>query len=98
MRHITCSIIAGIALCVIGLAAAVCGDDAKPSGAPPEGEVTHHTFDHSKIFPGTVRDYWVYVPKQYASTSARSRCEAQTPSSPRSSRLNHSSDARRTLS
>ena len=27
--------------------------------------MTEYTFDHSKIFPGTVRDYWVYVPKQY---------------------------------
>src|SRR6188474_1795412 len=33
--------------------------------APPKGEVTKYTFDQSKIFPGTVRDYWVYVPKQY---------------------------------
>jgi gluconolactonase len=32
---------------------------------PPKGEVKHYEFDHSKIFPGTVRDYWVYVPKQY---------------------------------
>ena len=24
-----------------------------------------YSFDHSRIFPGTVRDYWVYVPKQY---------------------------------
>src|SRR5438552_5496660 len=31
----------------------------------PIGEVTKYTFDRSKIFPGTVRDYWVYVPKQY---------------------------------
>lgn len=31
----------------------------------PEGEVQQHKFDNSKIFPGTVRDYWVYVPKQY---------------------------------
>jgi sugar lactone lactonase YvrE/enterochelin esterase-like enzyme len=31
----------------------------------PKGEVTKYTFDHSKIFPGTTRDYWVYVPKQY---------------------------------
>jgi gluconolactonase len=30
-----------------------------------KGEVTKYTFDQSKIFPGTVRDYWVYVPKQY---------------------------------
>jgi sugar lactone lactonase YvrE/enterochelin esterase-like enzyme len=31
----------------------------------PTGEVTKHTFDQSKIYPGTVRDYWVYVPQQY---------------------------------
>src|SRR3954453_4981146 len=31
----------------------------------PKGEVTRYTFDQSKVFPGTVRDYWVYVPKQY---------------------------------
>src|SRR4029079_1120632 len=31
----------------------------------PKGEVTKYTFDKSKVFPGTVRDYWVYVPKQY---------------------------------
>ena len=29
----------------------------------PKGEVTKYTFDPSKIFPGTVRDYWVYVPQ-----------------------------------
>jgi gluconolactonase len=33
--------------------------------APPKGEVTQHTFEQSKIFPGTFRDYWIYVPKQY---------------------------------
>jgi sugar lactone lactonase YvrE/enterochelin esterase-like enzyme len=31
----------------------------------PRGEVTKYSFDKSKIFPGTVRDYWVYVPRQY---------------------------------
>jgi gluconolactonase len=31
----------------------------------PKGEVTKHLFDRSKVFPGTVRDYWVYVPQQY---------------------------------
>jgi sugar lactone lactonase YvrE/enterochelin esterase-like enzyme len=33
--------------------------------APPKGDVTKHTFASSKIFPGTTRDYWIYVPKQY---------------------------------
>lgn len=31
----------------------------------PKGEVIQKTFSDSKIFPGTVRDYWVYVPQQY---------------------------------
>jgi len=31
----------------------------------PKGEVTKHTFKDSKIFPGTEREFWVYVPKQY---------------------------------
>ncbi|MDE2508504.1 MAG: SMP-30/gluconolactonase/LRE family protein [Planctomycetota bacterium] len=31
----------------------------------PRGDVMKFSFDHSKIFPGTVRDYWIYVPKQY---------------------------------
>src|SRR5262245_26076547 len=33
--------------------------------APPTGEVKKYSFEQSKVFPGTVRDYWVYVPKQY---------------------------------
>src|SRR5439155_16939923 len=28
-------------------------------------EVSKYTFEQSKIFPGTTREYWVYVPKQY---------------------------------
>lgn len=31
----------------------------------PKGEVTRYSFASSKVFPGTVRDYWVYVPRQY---------------------------------
>lgn len=38
-----------------------------PSTQPsvPKGEVRKYTFDHSTIFPGTTRDYWIYVPRQY---------------------------------
>ncbi len=32
----------------------------------PKGEVMKFTFENSKIFPGTWREYWVYVPKQYS--------------------------------
>lgn len=31
----------------------------------PKGEVKQYSFEQSKIFPGTFRDYWIYVPKQY---------------------------------
>ena len=31
----------------------------------PKGEILKFTFNQSKIFPGTTREYWVYVPVQY---------------------------------
>jgi gluconolactonase len=31
----------------------------------PKGEVLRFSYDRSTIFPGTTRDYWVYVPAQY---------------------------------
>jgi len=31
----------------------------------PKGEVIKFVFKDSKIFPGTVRNYWLYIPKQY---------------------------------
>jgi gluconolactonase len=31
----------------------------------PKGELIRLTYKSSKIFPGTVRDYWIYVPAQY---------------------------------
>lgn len=31
----------------------------------PKGEVLKFAFDKSKIFPGTWREYWVYIPAQY---------------------------------
>jgi enterochelin esterase-like enzyme len=41
------------------------GPDSKPQPAVPKGELIKLTFDKSKIFPGTTRDYWIYVPAQY---------------------------------
>ena len=41
------------------------GPDSKRQKGVPKGTVTKHRFANSKIFPGTVRDYWIYVPKQY---------------------------------
>ena len=40
------------------------GPDSKPQPDVPKGVVTKDVFDESAIFPGTTRDYWVYVPKQ----------------------------------
>lgn len=40
------------------------GPDADRRPGVPEGRVTKHTWQ-SRIFAGTTRDYWVYVPAQY---------------------------------
>jgi enterochelin esterase family protein len=41
------------------------GPDSLDQPDVPKGEVTKYTWDQSKIYPDTVRNYWVYVPKQY---------------------------------
>jgi enterochelin esterase-like enzyme len=43
----------------------VLGPDSLEQPGVPKGEVSKHSWNESKIYPGTVRDYWVYVPKQY---------------------------------
>lgn len=40
------------------------GPDSRVQAGVPRGTVTKHTWT-STIYPGTVRDYWVYVPAQY---------------------------------
>ncbi len=40
------------------------GPDAERHAETPKGTVAKYTWT-SKIFPGTVRDYWVYVPAAY---------------------------------
>lgn len=42
------------------------GPDSEPQTVP-RGEVRQASFTTSTIFPGTTRDYFVYVPKQYDS-------------------------------
>jgi len=39
--------------------------DSQPQPGVPRGQVEKFTFANSQLFPGTVRDYWVYVPAQY---------------------------------
>jgi gluconolactonase len=41
------------------------GPDSKPQEGVPRGDVMRFTFAGSKIFPGTTRNYSIYVPKQY---------------------------------
>jgi gluconolactonase len=41
------------------------GPDSKPQPGVPRGEVLKFSFGPSTLFPGTMRDYWVYVPAQY---------------------------------
>src|SRR5262245_43031119 len=45
------------------------GPDSMEQSDVPKGKVTKYTWK-SEIFPGTVRDYWVYVPAQYDANKA----------------------------
>ena len=49
------------------------GPDSQPQ-AVPRGEVRTGKFETSKIFPGTTREYFVYVPKQYDAAKPACRC------------------------
>ncbi|HVK01852.1 MAG TPA: hypothetical protein VM490_00105, partial [Armatimonadaceae bacterium] len=42
------------------------GPDSQAQPGVPKGEVLKFSFEDSKVFPGTYRDYWVYVPAQYS--------------------------------
>ncbi len=42
--------------------------DSQPQDGVPKGEVIKFTFAESTVFPGTTRDCWVYVPRQYDPT------------------------------
>jgi len=41
------------------------GPDSFRQEGAPQGTVTTHIWNESKIFPGTIRRYYVYVPQQY---------------------------------
>src|SRR5258707_8276951 len=45
------------------------GPDSQPQEGVPRGQITKYKWE-SKSFPGTVRDYWVYVPAQYKADKA----------------------------
>ncbi len=45
------------------------GPDAQPHPGVPRGALIQMSpFTNSSVFPDTVRDWWVYVPKQYDSS------------------------------
>lgn len=39
--------------------------DSMPQSGVLKGTVTQHRWEQSQVYPGTVRDYWIYVPAQY---------------------------------
>jgi enterochelin esterase family protein len=41
------------------------GPDSLPQEATPRGTITHHRLASHAIYPGTARDYWLYVPQQH---------------------------------
>ena len=41
------------------------GEDSMPKDGVPKGTVTEHVWKDSKVFPGTIRNYYVYLPVQY---------------------------------
>lgn len=41
------------------------GPDSLYQDGVPRGTVTQHQLSDSTIYPGTTRDYWIYVPAQY---------------------------------
>lgn len=63
MRSLT---LTALTIAIALLANPAIGDDTPPSHA---GELTQFVFEDSEIFPGTQRDAWVYVPKQYDRTT-----------------------------
>jgi len=61
---------------VIGASAAVLaqpyrlGPDHERQPSVPQGSVSKHTWTSTRLYPGTVRDYFVYVPAQYKAGTA----------------------------
>jgi enterochelin esterase-like enzyme len=41
------------------------GPDSSPQPGVPRGTISDHVWTTSRVFPGTKRRYWIYVPAQY---------------------------------
>jgi enterochelin esterase-like enzyme len=48
------------------------GPDSFPQPAVPQGEVSEHVWEMSRVFPATERRFWVYVPAQYSASEPAS--------------------------
>src|SRR4051812_524157 len=64
LRLVVASLIVSVTSLVCTAQISSSGTNAAPSDIP-KGEVLKFSFESSKIFPGTYRDYWIYVPAQY---------------------------------
>ena len=65
MRTVIVLLASFMSLAALGADNFPLGPDSEVQPDVPKGKVTKYTFNSSKIFPGTFRDYWVYVPQQY---------------------------------
>ena len=66
MQYLTLRLLATLsflATCSLSADLPLSPDSERRPGVP-EGKIEKFTWT-SRIFPGTVRDYWVYVPAQY---------------------------------
>ncbi|MBT5925991.1 MAG: esterase family protein, partial [Verrucomicrobia bacterium] len=50
---------------VIAAAPQLIPSEAAYQTGVPKGTITEYVWDQSKVFPGTWRHYWIYVPAQY---------------------------------
>jgi sugar lactone lactonase YvrE/enterochelin esterase-like enzyme len=71
-------VVLSVAAVLLASCAVVSGARAQPAteataetlvASPPTGEVIQREFAASKIYPGTTRNYWIYVPAQYDGTT-----------------------------
>lgn len=61
-----CAALLTIALSALAADDYELGPDSKSQPGVPKGEVLKFSFESSTIFPGTYRDYWIYIPAQYS--------------------------------
>ena len=58
------TIVASLCL-LLGCGPSLASAQESPKSDVPKGELKKYSFEKSKVFPGTVREYSIYVPKQY---------------------------------